>query len=94
MLPHFEGLRANSSSILDGGLLKVNKKINMIEEERIKKGEAFLKEYGELVQKHQMDFAAYPVFVPDGQGGFKIVVQSTPIDISNQPKKSPFIAKD
>lgn len=66
----------------------------MIEQERKEKGEAFLKEYGELVGKHQVDFATYPVFVPDGQGGFKIVVQSTPIDISNMPTKSPFIAKE
>ena len=66
----------------------------MTEEERKVKGEAFMKEYGELVEKHQVDFATYPVFVPDGQGGFKIVIQSTPIDISNQPKKSPFIAKE
>lgn len=63
----------------------------MTEEERKEKGEAFLKEYGELVAKHQIDFATYPMFIPDGQGGFKIVVQSTPIDISQQPKKSPFI---
>lgn len=66
----------------------------MTEDERKQKGEAFLKEYGELVQKHQVDFATYPVFIPDGQGGFKIVVQSTPIDISNAPKKSPFIAEE
>lgn len=66
----------------------------MTEEERREKGEVFLKEYGELVEKHQVDFATYPVFIPDGQGGFKIVVQSTPVDISNQPKKSPFIASE
>ncbi len=66
----------------------------MTEEERKVKGEAFMKAYGELVTEHQIDFATYPVFIPDGQGGFKIVVQSTPVDISNQPKKSPFIAKE
>ena len=66
----------------------------MTEEERKEKGTAFMKEYGELVAKHQIDFATYPVFIPDGQGGFKIVVQSTPIDISEQAKKSPFIAKE
>lgn len=66
----------------------------MTEEERKEKGEAFLKEYGELVEKHKIDFATYPVFVPDGQGGFKIVVQSTPIDISNVPKESLFMAKE
>ncbi len=64
----------------------------MTEEERVEKGTAFMKEYGELVEKHQIDFATYPVFIPDGQGGFKIVVQSTPIDISKKPE--PLIAKE
>lgn len=64
----------------------------MTEEERAEKGTAFMKEYGELVEKHQVDFATYPVFIPDGQGGFKIVVQSTPIDISKKPE--PLIAKE
>lgn len=53
----------------------------------------FVKEYGELVKKHGVDFASYPVFVPDGQGGFKVVVQNTPVDIRNQPKKSPFVVQ-
>lgn len=53
----------------------------------------FVKEYGELVAKHGVDFATFPVYVPDGQGGFKVVVQNTPIDISKQPTKSPFVAK-
>lgn len=54
---------------------------------------AFLKDYGDMVNKHGVDFASYPVYVPDGQGGFKTVVQNTPVDIRNQPKKSPFIAQ-
>lgn len=66
----------------------------LTEEERKEKGTAFLQEYGELVAKHQMDIAAYPVFIPDGEGGFKVTVQSTPVDISEQPQKSPFIAKE
>lgn len=52
---------------------------------------AFIKEYGELVTKHGVDFATYPTYVPDGQGGFKTIVQNTPVDIKNQPRKSPFI---
>jgi len=55
--------------------------------------DTFLKEYGDLVNKHQVDFATYPVYVPDGQGGFKTITQTTPVDIKNQPKKSPFMAK-
>lgn len=53
--------------------------------------DAFIEGYGELVNKHSIDFASYPVFIPDGTGGFKIIVQNTPVDISNQPKKSPFV---
>jgi hypothetical protein len=42
----------------------------------------FVKEYGELVKKHNADWATYPVFVPDGNGGFKIIIQSTPVDMT------------
>lgn len=55
---------------------------------------SFVKEYGELVAKHKIDFASYPVYTPDVQGGFKVVVQNTPVDISNQPVKSPFIPEN
>lgn len=51
----------------------------------------FVKEYGELVKKHNVDFATYPMFIPDGQGGFKVTVQNTPVDMTNQPIKSNFI---
>jgi len=67
--------------------------------EEVKKDElnervnTFLKEYGELVAKLGIDFASYPVFTPNGRGGFDVIVQNTPVDIKNQPKKSPFMAK-
>lgn len=51
----------------------------------------FIDAYGALVKEHGIDFASYPMFVPDGQGGFKIVVQNQPVDIANQPVKSPFV---
>jgi len=54
----------------------------------------FVKEYGELVAKHGVDFACYPVYIPDGSGGFKVTVQNTPVDIKNQPTKSPFVATE
>lgn len=54
----------------------------------------FVDAYGVLVQEHKVDFATYPMFVPDGNGGFKIVIQTTPVDISNQPVKSDFVAGD
>ncbi len=53
----------------------------------------FLKAYGELVTLHKIDFATYPVFMPDGNGAFKVTIQNTPVDISNSPVKSPFVAK-
>jgi len=58
------------------------------------RSESFIKEYGELVKKHQVDFASYPMFVPDGQGGFKISVQTTPIDLKNRPVKSDFVTTE
>ncbi len=60
----------------------------------IERGQAFLKEYKELVDKHKVDFATYPIYQPDGNGGFRTVVQSTPIDISNQGQPSPFVATE
>ncbi len=53
--------------------------------------DTFVKEYGELVDKHKVDFANYPMLVPDGKGAFKIIMQSVPVDITNQPVKSPFV---
>ncbi len=51
----------------------------------------FIKDYGDLVQKHKIDFATYPMFTPDGQGSFKIITQTTPVDIGNQPIRSDFM---
>ena len=52
---------------------------------------AFIEEYGALVEKHKIDFAAYPMFVPDGEGSFKIMVQTQAVSTKEQPVKSPFI---
>lgn len=57
-----------------------------------KKCQEFLKEYGELVKKYNIDLATYPMFVPDGEGSFKIIIQSTPVDTSKLPVKSPLIS--
>lgn len=54
----------------------------------------FVEHYGKLVDKFKMDFASYPAFQPDGQGGFKIIIQSVPVDVSNRPEPSPFIKQD
>lgn len=61
------------------------------QEKMTERAQLFIKEYGELVAKHKMDFATYPMFTPDGEGGFKITVQNTPVDMTNQPVKSPFV---
>ena len=53
--------------------------------------DAFLKEYRELTVKHKVDLASYPVWVPDGQGGFKNTIQSTPVDITHMGQESPFV---
>lgn len=62
----------------------------MTQEERIKK---FTEEYGKLVKEYEVDYATYPVFVPDGQGGFKVVVQASPVDMMEK-KDEEFIAKN
>lgn len=64
-----------------------------LNDEQKKRIDDFMKEYGELVAKHKVDFASFPMFVPDesGKGSFKVICQSVPIDTSNQPTKSPFI---
>ena len=64
----------------------------MSEDQTNERAQEFLTKYKALVDEMQIDLATYPVFVPDGQGGFKVIVQTTPVDITNQPKKSPFVA--
>ena len=67
---------------------------NGVSEELQKRVDAFMEGYKSLVKEHQVDIASYPVFTPDGQNGFKTIIQSTPVDIKNQPQKSPFVAED
>jgi hypothetical protein len=65
-------------------------------ETKNKKIDSFLSDYGNLVKKHKVDFATYPLFIPDGTGGFKIICQTTPIDLDemkNAQKKEDFISK-
>lgn len=54
----------------------------------------FIDRYGELVQETKIDFASFPVFEPDGQGGFKIIIRSVPMDVSSRPEPSPFMQQD
>lgn len=54
----------------------------------------FSERYGKLVEELEIDYASYPSFVPDGQGGFKIVIQSVPVDVKGRGTPSPFIEKE
>lgn len=60
-------------------------------EEQKARIDLFLKEYGELVEKHHVDFINFPQYLPDGSGGWKLMLQTTPMDITNSPQKSPFV---
>lgn len=65
------------------------KKINM-ENKKIQK---FLEEYGELTKKHGVDFAAYPVYVPNDKGTFDLTIQTQPIEVQQKKTLDEFIKK-
>lgn len=71
-----------------------NVKMNTQNEQKPDKLQAFVQAYGDLVKLHNVDFATYPMFEPDEQGGFKITVKTTPVDLSTQPVKSEFMASE
>lgn len=60
-------------------------------EEQNKDIELFIKEYGELVEKHKVDFANYPMFQPTKDGKWEITIQSQAISIKDRPMVSPFV---
>lgn len=62
-------------------------------EEDKKRISDFLADYKILVDKYNVDFANYPVYIPDGQGAFKTVIQNTPVDMTKIAKPSPFMGK-
>lgn len=53
----------------------------------------FIKEYYELVAKHDFDFAGYPVFINDEKLGFKVAVQIVPVDMKLRELNQSFITK-
>lgn len=60
-------------------------------EQRIKD---FMKAYEELTKKYEIDFTSYPLFIPNGSdGSFKVVVQTSPLDLQELKKKDEFIQK-
>ena len=60
-------------------------------EEDTKKAAEFLKEYGELVKKHGIDIIAYPTYVPDKEGGWKLIINTQPVPSKEEGIKSPFV---
>lgn len=63
-------------------------------EELKKRVDAFQEGYKKLVDEHKIDYASFPVFMPDGEGAFKVFVNSVPVDVKDKPVPSPFIAQD
>ncbi len=61
-----------------------------LEQELRARSVAFIEAYGKLVEEHKMDFASYPMFVPE-DGKFVVKVQTTPVDVRSRPMKTPFI---
>lgn len=61
-------------------------------EEVKKRIEEFLQAYGKLVEEYKIDFVNYPQWIPDGEGGWKMIMQTQPMDTTNLPQKSPFVA--
>jgi hypothetical protein len=57
-------------------------------DERVKN---FIDGYRKLVTEHNIDLMHHPVFVPDGQGGFRVVIQSMPVDITPQEGDDSFV---
>lgn len=53
--------------------------------------DAFVEAYGKLVEEHKVDFANYPAYIPDGNGGFRLIIQSMPVDTTKYAVKSPFV---
>lgn len=65
--------------------------MNISEEESKQRIDKFMRQYGELVKGLDVDFANYPVYVPDGKGNFKTIIQSTPVDLKALPVPMSFI---
>ena len=56
--------------------------------------DAFLKEYVELTKKYEIDYASYPVYVPDGnKGKFDTLIQTVPVDMRLKKLNESFVAK-
>jgi hypothetical protein len=50
-----------------------------------KRTDDFLKAYNELVKKYRIDFGHQLLYVKDGTGGYKTVIQVSPVDLDSLP---------
>ncbi len=50
----------------------------------------FLKEYGELREKYQLDFMSQPMFLQQENGTWGLVIQPVIVDLTKALIKSPF----
>lgn len=64
-------------------------------DQKAKRIEKFMEEYKQLTEKYKVDFASYPMFVPNEDSSFKVIVQSTPLDLEEveKAKQKNFIPK-
>lgn len=72
------------------------KELTAEEKEQFEKDSSlFFEEYKLLVKKYNIDFATYPLLVPDTKGTFKITTQTSPVRMAPTPQESPseFIPK-
>jgi len=51
---------------------------------------AFLAEYKALIEKYKVDFITLPAYQPNNRGTWDFVLQTTIMDTTDQPTKSPF----
>ena len=58
--------------------------MGLSKDERIKK---FLEGYGKLVKELEVDIMSIPQFLPDEKGGWRLVIQSQPVDLKELKKQ-------
>lgn len=56
--------------------------------EEIERIDAFMKEYGELIDKYKVDIFSFPVWIPDGKGNFVTVMNKQPV-VTDRPRPTP-----
>jgi hypothetical protein len=56
-----------------------------------KRRDEFLKRYKKLIDELQVDFASFPMYIPNEKGSFDVFVQTNVVDRKDQMVKSPII---